>query len=92
MINCHKADQAIEKNGVGSNILEWSNKNDINAYLKPLKTKEDSRMPVDRAGLENRYLMWRYRTRMDVSTDPKVLESFNMWLEEENSKKKGNTK
>ena len=70
MINCHKADQAIEKNGVGSNILEWRNKNGINAYLKPFKTKDDSKMPINRAGLENRYLMWRYRTGMDVSTDP----------------------
>ena len=75
MVNCHKADMAIRKYGVESNILKWKNKNDILAYLKPLKTKVDSKMPSDRASIEKRYLLWRRRNRKEISTDEKVLES-----------------
>ena len=92
MINCHKADKAIEKYGVDSNIVKWRNMNDITAYLKPLKTRDDSKMPTNRAAIEKRCLLWRYRHRMELSTDETVLESFNKWLEEEDAKKQGKSK
>ena len=92
MVNCHKADIAIEKYGVDSDILKWKNKNDIVAYLKPLKTKDDSRMPSDRGSIEKRYSLWRHRHRRELSTDEKVLESFNKWKEEEDAKNKGKSK
>ena len=49
-----------------TDVSKWKHKDDITTYLKPLRTADDSKMPVKRKELEERYNSWRFRNRKDV--------------------------
>ena len=90
---CYKADKALEKNGTNSDITKWNSKGDIQAYLKPLKNKDDAVLPSVREDLECVVLLWKHRVRKVTSCDSEVLRSFRLWIDEENNKKnRGNSK
>ena len=83
---CHKADEALAKNGGISDVTKWTSKSDIQAYLKPLKEKEDSKMPTDRDELNARYYLRRRRNRKHISNDTEVISMFDKWISDENDK------
>ena len=85
---CHKADMVITKNGI-KDISQWRSKVQLRAVLMPLKLSTDSKMPDDRDGLLRRYQSWKSRSRQKLSNDKVVLDAFQKWIDEENSKSKG---
>ena len=89
---CFKADEVIDKNQ-GKEVTKWKSKSDILTLLKPLKTKDDSKLPSERTAIESLYLLWHLRERKPVSTDEHVLRMFHDWVNDENVKKssRGNT-
>ena len=72
---CFKADQVLEKNK-GKEVNSWKCKSDITTYLKPLKMKEDEKLPNERDALEDLFLLWNGRVRNMLSSDEHVLLSF----------------
>ena len=80
---CHKADKVLEKNGT-DNLQNWKSKMDILVYLRPLKTKEDPKLPSNRNEIEKLVLSWNNR-----AMDKSVLRSFDEWTNEENQKNRG---
>ena len=87
---CYKADEAI-MNQKSCNVLKWTNKEDIVAFICPLKVKGDKAMPTARKEIELQYLQWRNRQRLCVVPDVIVFCRFGEWKTEyENRKKRGN--
>lgn len=84
---CHKADEAFRKNDGVTDLTKWKSKADIQAYLKPLKEKDDSKMPNDRDELNARYYLCRQRNRRALTNDTEVISMFDKWLSDENDKK-----
>ena len=88
---CFKSDQVIAKNGKES-IMQWKSKTDISTYLKPLRQKDDPKMPSDREGLEKMCYLWRFGEIKTKSSDDYVLEEFEKWKQDELAKNRGKRK
>ena len=89
---CYKADKVLEKYGMNNDVTKWKSKADIITYLKPLKNRDDGRLPTDRVAIESLFLLWKHRSRKPISCDSDVLSSFCKWTDEEMEKTRGNSK
>ena len=56
-IDCYKVDQAWKRNNT-SDVKKWKLASDICDYLRPLRQKDVTAMPLKRDGLESRFLQW----------------------------------
>lgn len=88
MKTCHNADEVVKKYG-NCDLSKWTSKADMKTYLKPLKQACDAKMPDDRYGLIQRFNEWKYRSRKRPTNDMTVLNEFETWLLEENTKVRG---
>ena len=61
----------------------------MQTYLRPLKTNDNTGMPNDCDDLVNRYNLWRYRQRRNITVDETILGKFEEWKNEEDGKTRG---
>ena len=73
--SCHKADKVLEKNGTKI-IQKWKSKMDILVYLRPLKTKEDPKLPSDINEIEALFLSWKNHERKALLVDESICCAF----------------
>lgn len=91
-IDCYKADEALKANKHNPNPKDWRKASDIRDFLRPLRQKDDTAMPLNREGLETRYYQWSLRGRNQIVHNKDIYEMFESWLADQNSKKKASTK
>ena len=82
---CYKADEVIDRYG-DTDVSKWKKKDEIIAYLRPLKRNGDSALPVSRRDAEQRYRDWQQRHRREIEENDDLLEKFGLWLSEQKDK------
>ena len=87
MIDCYKADRAMARNDT-LDVSKWRSISDIRDYLRPLRRKDDTAMPLKRDGLETRFFQWSHRGRLQAVYEQDVHVMFEEWLEAQNAKTK----
>ena len=88
---CFFADKIKEFYGE-TDVSKWKRKDEIAAYLKPLRQPDDSKMPIKRKDLEERYHSWSHRNRMDVDKfDDEVKDMFENWKQNEQNDEDGSS-
>ena len=96
----YKADLAKKRNPT-DDVNKWKNKDDVKAYLAPLKDEIKENWPTNRAGMNQFYMKCWGRGRINLVLEEVVMAEWEKWLEneekrqianEEKTKNKGRTK